>query len=406
MSIFGYNLIVDIRVGLIIERADISLGGAERSVFELMPALSAAGLQVEIIAAKGKTESGNIHILCSNQQGKRTSLSTFSRALKKHLSDNHYDIVHSVLPFDFADVYQPRGGSVTETIIRNAASYQSDFLRTYKKLTALANRRRAALLRWERKLCKNPRGPMLAALSRYVARQFRKHYQLDDERIAIIPNGIRLRQKIDTARTDKLRSQILNKLNLRETDNPVFFLFAANNFRLKGLAPLIEAVAQAESEGNTRAYFIIAGAGRTGRYRRLSKRYGIENRLVFLGPVRSLQSVLSISNIAILPTFYDPSSRFILEALSACKPVITTGFNGASEMIVDSRHGKIIESAEDISSLCEAINFYSKEDNIQSASSAISEDGFREKISINRAAEQLKSLYSSILEKGKAKWHS
>jgi len=397
---------VNIKVGIIIERADISLGGAERSVFELMPALSAAGLQVDILAARGKTESRNIHIICRNKQGKRTSLSAFSRELKKHLAENKYDIIHSVLPFEFADIYQPRGGTVAETIIRNAASYQSDFLKFYKKLTALANRRRSALLRAEKKICKNPRGPVVAALSRYVAGHFKKHYNLDDKRIAIIPNGIRIKQKIDRSRADKLRSQILNKLSLKEADNPVFFLFAANNFRLKGLRPLINAIALAAAQRNRQAFFIIAGAGRTGKYRRLAKTLNVQNRIIFLGPLRSIQNVLSISDVAVLPTFYDPSSRFVLEALAAGKPVITTRFNGASEMIAGNRHGKIIESPEDIFALTKAISFYTEQENVQSASSAISEDGFQEKLSISRSAEKLKSLYSSILEKGNAKWNS
>jgi len=393
---------MSIKIGIIIERADVSLGGAERSVFELMPALSAAGLKVDILAAKGKTESDNIHILCSSKPGKRTSLSTFSKELKKNISENQYDIIHSVLPFEFADVYQPRAGSVAETIIRNAQSYQSDFLKFYKKFTALANRRRAALLRAERKICKNPHGPVVAALSHYVAEQFKKHYNLDDRRIFVIPNGIKIKQKIDKAKTDKLRTQIMNKLNLKDADKPVFFLFAANNFRLKGLEPLINAIALAQTHGNSRAFLIIAGAGRSSKYRRLSKKLDIHNRLIFLGPVRSIQRLLWISDVAVLPTFYDPSSRLILEALSAGKPVITSSFNGASEMIVHNRHGRIIESPENIFILAQAIKFYTEQDNIKYASSAISEDGLQQKVNISRAAEQLKSLYTSILEKRKS----
>jgi hypothetical protein len=52
------------RIALITERANIALGGAERSAFELAAALSALGLQVDILAAKGKTNAKNIHILC------------------------------------------------------------------------------------------------------------------------------------------------------------------------------------------------------------------------------------------------------------------------------------------------------------------------------------------------------
>jgi len=113
------------KIAIIIERANIVLGGAERSVFELTTALSGLGYETHILAAKGQTEAKNIHILCQDKPGKRTGYFTFAEALRKHLSANQYSLIHSVLPFDFADVYQPRGGTYAESILRNAASYQT-----------------------------------------------------------------------------------------------------------------------------------------------------------------------------------------------------------------------------------------------------------------------------------------
>ena len=108
---------------------------------------------------------------------------------------------------------------------------------------------------------------------------------------------------------------------------------------------------------------------------------------------------MSIIDAAVLPTFYDPSSRFILEALGAGKPVITTKYNGACDLFVNNRHGKIIDSPQDASALAEAIVFFTDTKNIQNASQAIIEDNLQEKISIIRAAKQLRELYESILEK-------
>ena len=106
------------------ERADLALGGAERSVFELADAVSQLRQDVHILAAKARAETANLHILCQDAPGKRVRFVTFEKTLKKHLSENQYDIIHSVLPFSFADVYQPRGGAYAESILRNAASYQ------------------------------------------------------------------------------------------------------------------------------------------------------------------------------------------------------------------------------------------------------------------------------------------
>ncbi len=387
------------KIAIIIERADITLGGAERSVFELASALQALGLKAHILAAKGQTNAKNIHILCQNTHGRRTGLRRFAKVLKKHLTENQYDIIHSVLPFGFADIYQPRGGTYIEAILRNAASYQNKLIESYKRITAFTNLRRGRLLRAEKKLCKNPEGPVIAALSQYVAKQFKRHYRADVQRIAVISNGVRTHKQTDVNEADKLRSQILAQLDLKEADNPVFFLFVANNFRLKGLRSLIKAMRLVQKKRTARpAYLIIAGMGKPHKYRLLAKRFNVHNRIVFLGKFRHIQNALAIVDVAVLPTFYDPCSRYILEALAAEKPVITTKFNGAIDLFVDNRHGKIIDSPNEIKKLAEAIRYFTNTENIQNASHAIVEDNLKEKISIRRCTEKLKSLYEQILE--------
>jgi len=380
------------KVAIIIERSDIALGGAERSVFELRAALSALDFDVDILSAKGKANAKRIHVLCENLHGKRMNFFVFEKELKIFLSENKYDIIHSVLPFDFADVYQPRGGSYAETIIRNAASYQNKFTEYYKNLTAVTNTRRTTLLRAERKLAQANNGPVIAALSQYVAEQFKQHYNTSPQRIVIIPNGVKTDMPPHEKQADNFRSQILARLELKEADNPVLLFFVANNFRLKGLPTLINAMHIVEKKHTQRrAYLLVAGHDK--KYQAQSK------NILFLGPLNHIHDALSITDVAVLPTFYDPSSRFILEALAAGKPVITTRYNGACDLFTDNRHGKVIDNPADAEALAEAIEFFTNTTNIENASKAIAEDNLRENISINRAAKQLAQLYESILQR-------
>ena len=260
------------------------MGGAERSAFELAAALQKCGLEAHIVAAKGKTSANKIHILCQNRPGKRTYYFTFLEAVSKHFAENHYDIIHSFLPFGFADVYQPRGGSFAESIVRNAASYQNRFFESYKRMTAFANFRRGLLLRAERRLCKDSNGPFIAAISQYVAGQFKQHYGLADERIVVIPNGIDTHKQVDTAEAQKLRVRILTQLGIKEADSAVLYLFAANNFRLKGLAPLIRAMRLVAENGTERGpYLIVAGNDRPHKYHRIAEELNVRKRIFFLG---------------------------------------------------------------------------------------------------------------------------
>ncbi len=388
------------KIAIIIERMDTALGGAERSISELAEALSQRGLEVSIIAATGQMNSPNTHTLFPDKSGKRTSYSAFAKALKKHLPQNNYDIIHSVLPFDFADIYQPRGGSYAEAALRNAASYENKSLAYFKKATAFLNLRRTTLLRAEQRLCENPTGPVIAALSDYVAKQFKEHYGIDPQRITVIRNGVKIDRLIDKVRVDALRKRIFGQLKVTESNNCTLFLFVANNFRLKGLDCLIKAMAVT---ANDKTFLMVVGRDNISAYRNMAKQLGIDNKIIFLSQVGDIQNVIAASDAVVLPTYYDPSSRVILEALAAGKPVITTAFNGAIDLFTADRHGIIIDSPENITALAQAISHYSQPENVKRVSDAITADNLKERISIGRVAREMEALYNTIIERRKNK---
>ncbi len=386
------------KVAIITERANITLGGAEKSVFELAAAMVLTGVDAKILAAAGTAHSQRVKVLCDGTN-KRVGLKTFGTALKKHLSKNHYDIIHSTLPYSFADIYQPRGGSYPEAAIRNAASYKRTTVRFFKLFTSFANIKRTVLARAEKKLCRGQDGPIVAALSEYVKTQFKKHYNLPDERICVIPNGIKPAHNINKARSDKLRSQILAQLKIKEAQMPVFFVFAAHNFRLKGLVPLIYAMKILTEKLTKRPPYLVAvGKGSVAKYRRLCRKLKIADKVIFIGPTSHMQNVLDVTDVAVLPTYYDPSSRFILEALAAGKPVITTKYNGAADLYTAERHGKIFDSPDDVDSLAEAMKYFCNTENIAAASKAIEDDDIETKVSIKTHCRKLLDLYGTIIE--------
>lgn len=388
------------KVAIIIERYDISLGGAEWLVFELASALSQLGVDVDILAAQGNSNAANVHILCRTGHSKRISLASFAKLVSNYIARNHYDIIHSAIPLTFADVYQPPGGSFAEAIIRNAASYRNKLVSSYKKATAFTNWRRTELLWAEKKLCRNPNGPIIAALSNYVKDQFKNHHNLQSERIALVPNGVKVDNEVDAESAEKLKKQIIQQLAIESSANPVFFLFGANNFRLKGLNVLLEALVLLDKLPTPRTpYLLVAGGGEINKFRSVAKKLNLDKKIVFLGHLPNIQNAMSISDVAVLPTFYDPCSRYILEALAACKPVITTKFNGASDFFVNNRHGKVIDTPENINALAEAIRYFTDTKNIENASRAIIEDNLKDNITIDRTARQLIDVYESILQR-------
>jgi UDP-glucose:(heptosyl)LPS alpha-1,3-glucosyltransferase len=389
------------KVAVITERSEVLVGGAERSVFELTAELITQGIKVRLLAAKGQGQAKHVSVLCPDAPGKRFPISTFAAALERHFAQNRYDIIHSVLPFSFADVYQPRGGTYPETIAQHAASYESAFIGAFKRFTSFMNERRAQLAKAERDLCNNPSGPTVAALSNYVAGQLRNYYGLGDERIAVIQNGIKIDRPIDLAEFAEVKNEICAR---RTGPKPVFFLFAAHNFRLKGLSPLIKATQMAtDNAAPAKPHLFVAGAERSGPYHRMCKRLGIADSVTFLGNIPHVQNALAVSDVAVLPTFYDPASRFILEALAMGKPVITTRYNGATDLFTNGRHGIVIDEPTQIEKLAQAILYFCDSANINKAAAAITADKLKEELSIERHTKELIELYKRIIAKRNSK---
>ncbi len=388
---------------IIIERTSIRLGGAERSVSELAQELKAQGVDAHILAAAGKP-SEHVTILCSQQDHQRTSLKTFEAAIEQHLSQRHYDIIHSTLPLGCADIYQPRGGSFKEAMLQNAASYSNPWVRLWKAKSHFLNFHRTAFLRAEARLCDNKQQTMIAALSDYVKQQFLRHYRLPESRIAVIANGINPNRPADPQKCQAFRRGILDQIPAAMRDKAILLFFAATNFRLKGLREAIIALSKAiELCPSCPAVIVAAGSNKISAYQRLAGQYHVGDRILFCGPQQETATAMTACDAAILPSWYDPCSRFILEALAAGKPVITTAFNGASEQYEAGRHGFIIQSPSDIIAMAKSIADLANPDTIQRLTGNILADGLKERVSITRHVRQLLDLYGVIIEQKKGR---
>lgn len=378
-----------LKAAIIIERAEIGLGGAERSVSELAGELRRQDVEATILAAKG-TASDDTIVLCGDYPGKRVRLKVFEAALRAHFKTHSYDIIHSTLPLGIADVYQPRGGSYREAMLGHIASYSCPCRRILKRGTHWLNFRRTEYLKAEKQVC--TRSPLtVAALSGLVKTHFQKHYHLPDERIAVIPNGIDTDIRRDTRAADKIKDDILASVSIPADRQPIFFLFAANNPQLKGIGALLKTMQDLLDQPAANVYPVLVTAGAK------KIRTGTAN-VVSLGNLGRICDALSVCDAAVLPTWYDPCSRFILEALAMGKPVITTRFNGAAERFEHQKHGIILDRPDDIAGLAAAIRLFCDREKIELARNAIVDDNLKEHVSISKHVNTLIALYESVIK--------
>jgi len=129
--------------------------------------------------------------------------------------------------------------------------------------------------------------------------------------------------------------------------------FVGMNYRLKGLEPLLYALARLPAGAPLR--LAVAGGAKTGPWERLARRLGVARRVVFLGPVADVRRVYFAADLHAHPTFYDPCSGVVIEALACGLPVITTRFNGAAELLHPPREGFVLDDPHDHAALADAL---------------------------------------------------
>ncbi len=141
-------------------------------------------------------------------------------------------------------------------------------------------------------------------------------------------------------------------------------LFVGHNFALKGLKPLLAGLA-ARRQRNRRArpiQLLVCGGGNAEPYRRLASWLGLADSVHFMGFYPDVNACYWSSDFFVQPTYYDPCSLVVLEALACGLPVITTAQNGASELMTDGREGYILTAADAEGELIAALDHMAVDD--------------------------------------------
>ncbi|MCK6456299.1 MAG: glycosyltransferase family 4 protein [Phycisphaerae bacterium] len=339
------------KVGVFIERVEPWRGGAETSTRELVDGLAARGCDVTVVASSPdpgwpgaryeRLEVGGVL--------KPLRTRTFVRRAGEFLATRRFDIVHAIAPLDVCDVYQPRGGLVCETLDRNVAIRRSAARRWAKRMVHRLSLKQRSLLELERRIFR-PNGPWIAAVSRYVADQVARHYPAAAPRVRVVFNGVSLDPPGSSER-------IAARQRVRQMhgvpDGATLMICVAHNFRLKGVGILLEAAAQALRAKALPIHVLIIGRDRDATYRVRAARLGLAGSVRFIGSVARITDYFAAADVLLHPTFYDPCSRVVLEALCCGVPCVTTRFNGAAEKIIDGTHGYVLDAPDDAAALAD-----------------------------------------------------
>jgi UDP-glucose:(heptosyl)LPS alpha-1,3-glucosyltransferase len=134
----------------------------------------------------------------------------------------------------------------------------------------------------------------------------------------------------------------------------LLILFVGSGFARKGLGSLLVAGSTLRTRGVPFRLVVVGAGSREGWIRR-ARTLGIAEYVSFTGHVRDPESFYAAADVFALPTFFDPFANATLEAMAAGLPVVTSRDNGAAEVLRPGVDGLIVDRAENVSGLVEAL---------------------------------------------------
>lgn len=191
-----------------------------------------------------------------------------------------------------------------------------------------------------------------------------------------------------------LINEIKNIVNLEEGKT---LIFVSRLLKQKGLTYLIEAVNKINNSGSdTKFNLLIAGWRDPNNPDSLTEEeiesYSKIDNIAFLGKRSDVNELISLTDVAVLPTYYrEGTPRFLLESMAIGKAIITTDMPGCNHLIKENKNGVLV-ATKDTQSIINGLLELDKSDlnELGSKSRIIYENEFSENVVYNQLLESYK----------------
>jgi UDP-glucose:(heptosyl)LPS alpha-1,3-glucosyltransferase len=240
------------------------------------------------------------------------------------------------------DILYPQGGLYAASAEHNLLKHPHPLTRHLVQLLKMFDLTHWSYSLLERRQYLGASRPLVIAISNMVQRHFQQHYGIRPEDLRVVRIGTDPR-RFDERDRPRCRLEARRQWGLRPEETVA--LFAGMNYRLKGLEPLLKSVRLLPRQARFR--LLVAGSPETKKFERLAYRLEVTDRVRFIGYCADMRSAYFAADFFVHPTFYDPCSHVIPEAMACGLPVITTRYNGATELMNAPREGFVIDDPHD-----------------------------------------------------------
>ncbi len=376
------------KVGLVLERFDPERGGLEHWTWQFAKQLVNLGHEVHVITSEFVNPGPDVPLIWHPVEESSSPLQR-AKSMESVLRGLTLDIVHDMGCGWHADIYHAHGGSTLalwEHNLMRIPRWRQFRLwreRRYREQEAIEKRQQSQLK------------AVFVAVSQMVQNHFETLHHIPREQIRMIYNGVDI-ERFSPLTCQPLRDQ--TRFSLGTSKNEVLFVMVAHNLRLKNAETAIRALKVVVSCGAP-VRLLIVGGKKPKPFLEMTKKLGLMNLISFLDASSDVRPFYAAADVLLHPTWYDPCSLVALEALACSLPVITSGYNGVSELMTHGQEGYVLDQPSDISSLADCMKrLIEPQLRSQMGSSARK---LAEKHTIHRQTSEFLELYAELANRKK-----
>jgi UDP-glucose:(heptosyl)LPS alpha-1,3-glucosyltransferase len=334
-----------------IENLDVRRGGAEVATLRLVRQLAARGHEVHLLTRACREElpvGVTVHLVSTMPWTVALRNWTYAKAVARHLRHNQYDLTIACgRGYEENVVWAQNGANAAASEGEVRAYYFNRAFQLLRRCQDFYSPKGWVYQLLERKRVARSPMPYVIAVSEMVAEDYRRFYGVARDRIRVVHNQV----AIDSGRFDRARlagRRDAMRVALGLPSDALTILCVAQNFKRKGVRPLIEAAARLRRSRDDFRVVVVGATGRhASRYAHLAGKLGCGDAVMFREHYARVEELYAAADVFCLPTFYDPCSLTVIEAMASGLVSVTSRFNGASELMTDGVDGFILQNPAD-----------------------------------------------------------
>ncbi len=314
-------------------------GGSECVAFELHRAWQALGIDTRVVTSNATEPEARQGI---------SFVAPWLMHLGLHSRWRHLASVVTVPLFTLGASWRVRRSGGSKIVLSHGDSLVGDVCVVHAvNRASLAEKRRIGYYGWllnpsnlwvawrDWWMLRGGRYRKVVAISERVRQQLKQYYNVPDEQIVTIPNGINLAR----FNPGNAQSREAVRQSFGVSSDVPLVLFVGSQYRLKGLEFALRALA----EMKTKAVLLVIGADTVAPFKRLADELGLSDRVIFAGARSDLPTIYPAADAFVLPTLYETFALVCLEAMASGLPVLAAPVGGIEDYLRDGENGLHIQ---------------------------------------------------------------